>query len=71
MRFGDACQIDHHATRQPVCSGMHYYVQFRDPLPPPEHEPTLFEWVGGLPALTRMTRIFYEKYIPQEPPSPS
>lgn len=30
-------------------------------------EPTLFEWLGGLPALTRMTRIFYDKYVPQDP----
>jgi truncated hemoglobin YjbI len=27
----------------------------------------LFEWAGGLPALTRMTRLFYEKYVPQDP----
>jgi truncated hemoglobin YjbI len=32
-----------------------------------EHEPTLFEWVGGLPALTRMTRIFYGRYVPEDP----
>lgn len=30
-------------------------------------EPTLFEWLGGLPALTRMTHIFYDKYVPQDP----
>ena len=30
-------------------------------------EPTLFEWAGGLPALTRMTKIFYERHVPQEP----
>ena len=38
----------------------------RDPVPDPEHEPTLFE-AGGLPALTRMTRIFYGQYVPQIP----
>lgn len=32
-----------------------------------DHEPTLFEWAGGLPALLRMTHLFYDKYIPQEP----
>lgn len=32
-----------------------------------DHEPTLFEWAGGLPALTRMTRLFYEKYISHDP----
>jgi CDGSH-type Zn-finger protein/truncated hemoglobin YjbI len=56
-----------HSQNKPFCSGMHFYVQFRDPVPAPNHEPTLFEWCGGLPALTRMTRIFYEKYVPQDP----
>jgi truncated hemoglobin YjbI len=46
---------------------MHFYVQFHDQLPPPDRQPTIFEWCGGLPALTRMTRIFYEKYVPQDP----
>ena len=32
-----------------------------------EEVPTLYEWAGGLPALTRMTRIFYGKYVPQDP----
>jgi truncated hemoglobin YjbI len=32
-----------------------------------ENEPTVFEWMGGLPALNRMTRIFYEKYVPHDP----
>jgi truncated hemoglobin YjbI len=31
-----------------------------------KHEPTLFDWAGGLPALTHMTRIFYEKYVSQD-----
>jgi truncated hemoglobin YjbI len=29
--------------------------------------PTLFEWAGGLPALTRMTRIFYGTHVPNDP----
>ena len=29
--------------------------------------PTMFEWAGGLPALTRMTRLFYEKHVPEDP----
>lgn len=33
----------------------------------PAHEPTLFEWAGGFPAILRMTRIFYDKYVPQDP----
>jgi truncated hemoglobin YjbI len=30
-------------------------------------EPTVFDWIGGFPALNRVTRIFYEKYVPQDP----
>jgi truncated hemoglobin YjbI len=46
---------------------MHFYVNFHDPQVAPDHEPTLFEWAGGLPALLRMTHLFYDKYVPQEP----
>jgi truncated hemoglobin YjbI len=46
---------------------MHWYVEFRDPVPDQDHEPTIFEWAGGLPAFTRMTRLFYEKHVPQDP----
>ena len=53
------------SRNKPFCSGMHWYVNFHDPFP--AEEPTVFEWVGGLPGLTRMTRIFYERYIPQDP----
>jgi CDGSH-type Zn-finger protein len=56
-----------HSQNKPFCSGMHWYVEFRDPVSDPGTEPTIFEWAGGLPALTRMTRIFYEKYVPQDP----
>jgi CDGSH-type Zn-finger protein/truncated hemoglobin YjbI len=55
------------SQNKPFCSGMHYYVQFRDPVPAADHQPTIFEWAGGLPALTRMTRLFYEKHVPQDP----
>ena len=56
-----------HSQNKPFCSGMHWYVDFKDPVPDPDHEPTIFEWCGGLPALTKMTRLFYEKYVPQDP----
>ena len=56
-----------HSQNKPFCSGMHWYVEFKDPVPGPDHEPTIFQWAGGLTALTRMTRIFYEKYVPQDP----
>ena len=32
-----------------------------------EAVPTLFEWAGGGPALLRLTTIFYEKYVPEDP----
>ena len=56
-----------HSQNKPFCSGMHWYVEFKDPVPDPDREPTLFEWCGGLPALTRMTRLFYERYVPEDP----
>ncbi len=55
-----------HSQNKPFCSGMHWYVNFKDPVPDPTREPTLFEWAGGFPAILRMTRIFYSKYVPQD-----
>jgi truncated hemoglobin YjbI len=46
---------------------MHWNVRFADPVVEPAHQPTLFEWAGGFPALTRMTRVFYSKYVPDDP----
>jgi CDGSH-type Zn-finger protein/truncated hemoglobin YjbI len=58
------------SQNKPFCSGMHWYVEFRDPPPtspsPLRADPTLFEWAGGLPALTRMTRLLYEKHVPAD-----
>ena len=56
-----------HSQNKPFCSGMHWYVDFHDPVPDADRTPTIFEWAGGLPALTRMTRLFYEKHVPQDP----
>jgi CDGSH-type Zn-finger protein/truncated hemoglobin YjbI len=56
-----------HSQNKPFCSGMHWYVGFSDPVPEAGHELTLFEWAGGLPALTRMTRLLYEKHVPSDP----
>ena len=53
-----------HSQNKPFCSGMHWYVDFRDP--PRPADPSLFEWAGGLPALTRMTRLLYEKHVPAD-----
>jgi len=56
-----------HSQNKPFCSGMHWYVGFKDPVADPDREPTLFEWAGGWPALTRMTRLFFAKYVPGDP----
>jgi CDGSH-type Zn-finger protein/truncated hemoglobin YjbI len=56
-----------HSQNKPFCSGMHWSIQFKDPVADSSREPTLFEWAGGFPALLRMTRIFYGKYVPQDP----
>ena len=53
-----------HSQNKPFCSGMHWYVEFRDPAR--SADPTLFEWAGGLPALTRVTRLLYEKHVPAD-----
>ena len=53
-----------HSQNKPFCSGMHWYVEFRDPAR--GSEPTLYEWAGGLPALTRLTRLLYEKLGPAD-----
>lgn len=54
------------SQNKPFCSGMHWYAEFHDPVLSRDQDPTLFEWAGGLPALRRMTQIFYGKYVPQD-----
>jgi CDGSH-type Zn-finger protein/truncated hemoglobin YjbI len=70
----EGASLEHYALcrcgrsqNKPFCSGMHWYVGFRDPVPPPGHEPTPFEWAGGLPALTGMSRLLYERHVPADP----
>ena len=55
------------SQNKPFCSGMHWYVGFRDPKPDEDKDPSLFEWAGGYPAFLRMTSIFYGKYVPNDP----
>ncbi|HSS90209.1 MAG TPA: ferritin-like domain-containing protein, partial [Streptosporangiaceae bacterium] len=55
------------SQNKPFCSGMHWYVGFRDPVPAPGYEPAPFEWAGGRPALTRMSRLLYERHVPLDP----
>jgi CDGSH-type Zn-finger protein len=54
-----------HSQNKPFCSGMHFYIGFSDPAA--DRQPSLFDWAGGLPALTRMTRLLYEKHVPADP----
>jgi CDGSH-type Zn-finger protein/truncated hemoglobin YjbI len=56
-----------HSQNKPFCSGMHWYINFRDAARDSSRRPTLFEWCGGLPALTRTTRLFFERYVPEDP----
>jgi CDGSH-type Zn-finger protein/truncated hemoglobin YjbI/ferredoxin len=53
------------SQNKPFCSGMHWYADFHDP--PPPDQATLFQWAGGFPALLRLTRRFYEVYVPADP----
>ncbi|MDY7089905.1 MAG: CDGSH iron-sulfur domain-containing protein [Actinomycetota bacterium] len=69
----DGASLEHYSLcrcgksqNKPYCSGMHWYADFHDPVLSQDRDPTLFEWAGGLPALRRMTRIFYGKYVPQD-----
>lgn len=56
-----------YSQNKPFCSGMHWYSGFKDPEYREDHEWTIFEWMGGLPAITRAIRLFYEKYVPDDP----
>jgi truncated hemoglobin YjbI len=51
---------------KPLCDGTHAATGFTG-AKDPDRELTIFEWMGGLPALTRMTRLFYGKHIPAGP----
>jgi CDGSH-type Zn-finger protein/truncated hemoglobin YjbI len=69
----EGASLEHYALcrcgqsqNKPFCSGMHWYVDFTDPVPPPGHEPSLYEWAGGRPALVRMGRLLYEKHVPAD-----
>ncbi len=55
-----------HSQNKPFCSGMHWYIGFTDPARVPGREPSLFEWAGGVGALTRLTRRLYEKLVPAD-----
>ncbi|GAB3881836.1 hypothetical protein GCM10029964_038590 [Kibdelosporangium lantanae] len=68
----EGASLEHYALcrcgasqNKPFCSGMHWTVNFADP--PMSEDPTVFEWAGGYPAFLRVTKLFYSKYVPQEP----
>ena len=56
-----------HSQNKPFCCRDALVRGLQGPSPDRDREPTLFEWCGGLPALTRMTRLFYEKHVPEDP----
>ena len=58
------------SRNKPYCSGMHWYVGFKDPQPASTANRTIYEAAGGMPALTRMTSMFYEKLQPATRCSP-
>jgi CDGSH-type Zn-finger protein/truncated hemoglobin YjbI len=46
---------------KPFCDGSHWFAGFRDPLPSEfENTPTVYDWLGGLEALERLTTAFYD-----------
>ena len=55
---------------KPFCDGSHWYAGFRDPLPTElvQSEPSLYEWVGGLDALERLTAHFYHVIMSEPDP---
>ncbi len=55
------------SQNKPFCSGMHWYVEFRDPELPAGYDLSPFEWAGGLPALRRLADLLYEKHVPADP----
>ena len=55
---------------KPFCDGSHWYAGFRDPLPRElaKGPPSLFDWLGGLDPLERLTKRFYEKILSEPDP---
>jgi CDGSH-type Zn-finger protein/truncated hemoglobin YjbI len=58
------------SRNKPFCDGSHWYAGFRDPLPPElvKKLPTVYEWAGGMPALERLTTLFYDKIFADKDP---
>ena len=58
------------SRNKPFCDGSHWYAEFRDPVPAElvTTPPTLYEWAGGLPALERLTDVFYGAILSEPDP---
>lgn len=58
------------SRNKPFCDGSHWYAGFRDPVPAELAitPPTLYEWAGGLPALQRLTTVFYSALLAEPDP---
>jgi CDGSH-type Zn-finger protein/truncated hemoglobin YjbI len=58
------------SRNKPFCDGSHWYAGFRDPLPPElvKHPQTLYEAVGGLGTLERLTTRFYDAILSEPDP---
>jgi CDGSH-type Zn-finger protein/truncated hemoglobin YjbI len=58
------------SRNKPFCDGSHWYAGFRDPLPPElvKTPPTVYEWLGGLPALKKLTEVFYAAILTEPDP---
>jgi CDGSH-type Zn-finger protein/truncated hemoglobin YjbI len=58
------------SRNKPFCDGSHWYAGFRDPVPAElaVTPPTLYEWAGGLPALQRLTTLFYSAILAEPDP---
>jgi CDGSH-type Zn-finger protein/truncated hemoglobin YjbI len=58
------------SRNKPFCDGSHWYAGFRDPLPPElvKTPQTLYEALGGLEALERLTTRFYDAILSEPDP---
>jgi CDGSH-type Zn-finger protein/truncated hemoglobin YjbI len=58
------------SRNKPFCDGSHWYAGFKDPVPAElvNQPPTLYEWIGGLEAIEKLTARFYEIILTQPDP---
>jgi CDGSH-type Zn-finger protein/truncated hemoglobin YjbI len=58
------------SRNKPFCDGSHWYAGFRDPLPPElvKRPQTLYEALGGIEALERLTSRFYAAILSEPDP---